>query len=222
MDIDKANSAQVVPNSPEEAAASRQRELSQPAAWQQQLRAPWEGSYTPLTHDGITSDVFSYLGVREWLFIALVARRWKHLYAHMVATENAACGEPSAHVAFTSRAAAFESAARLKMAVAAGLALESTTGAPASYRDLSREQYLAGRYGRCDALALAHDLGLPWTEQVCLKSKKENPQFNTVAAHSSCSTTLQAKYTSLSHAAIVCPRSTGIYVKRRLLWTAVH
>jgi hypothetical protein len=70
-------------------------------------------------------------------------------------------------VAFTSRAATFESAARLQIAVAAGLPLAST-GAAASFRDLSREQYLAGRYGSCDALALAHKLELPWTEQVCV------------------------------------------------------
>eukprot|EP00953_Heterococcus_sp_UTEX-ZZ885_P034616 17907-Heterococcus_DN1.PRE.1 len=159
---DKTASPQQV-HSPK-AAPSRQRQLSQPQAWQQQLRAPWEGSYTPLTHDGITFDVLSYLGVREWLFIALTSQRWRQLYAAVVTAENAACGEPGAPVAFTSRAAAFESATRLQIAIAAGLPLAST-GTAASFRDLSREQYLAGRYGSCDALALAHKLGLPWTEQ---------------------------------------------------------
>jgi hypothetical protein len=192
---DKTASPQQV-HSPE-AAASRQRQLSQPQAWQQQLRAPWEGSYTPVTHDGITFDVLSYLGVREWLFIALTSQRWRQLYAAVVTAENAACGEPGAPVAFTSRAAAFESAARLQIAVAAGLPLAST-GTAASFRDLSREHYLAGRYGSCDALALAHKLGLPWTEQVCVSTIPQSTNHS--CNHCCCASTLCIDTVQAAHA----------------------
>jgi hypothetical protein len=114
-------------------------------------------SLNPLSEAGTLNHVLGFVGSGHWLFCSLVDKLWLQIYQSLQNSSESAAnyialyGE---HITYSS--SAFSSVSRLQLAADCGLLL--ATGL--------KLQRNAGRYADIETLALAHELGLPYTARV--------------------------------------------------------
>jgi hypothetical protein len=117
-------------------------------------------SRNPLIDRGILKQVLSYSGAGEFIFYAPISKLWLACYravpAHEVMGKDTACCKQDfkALPKMTLRRAVYASAARVKVAHAAGLRFDA---------DGKELQFYSGRNATVAALAEAHRLGMPFS-----------------------------------------------------------
>jgi hypothetical protein len=121
----------------------------------------------PLCYPGVLARALSYAGPEQWLFIGPVSKLWQSTYLSMAFadTDHVLCSHPSGWAKRTSRKQVFASASRVKAARAQGFQwtfIYNDLWSPAEAA--TNCERMAGEFGCRDALAAAHELGMPFTE----------------------------------------------------------
>jgi hypothetical protein len=112
----------------------------------------------PLLQAGLLEVTFEFVGPGEALFIRAVNSSWKACYDKLTTASQQDCSEEHVHgSSCTAYPAVFASASRVKAALKSGLRFDKAK---------DKLCVCAGRHAGIDALAAAHELGLPFSAAV--------------------------------------------------------
>jgi hypothetical protein len=119
-----------------------------------------DGSVSPLDEDDVLDAVFSYVGIREYVYIAGVSRRWRGRYIKLCYNSVKSTRGRKTDKLRTSHGSAARTAARLQLAFDSGLTVAN----------LQEHQYMCASamvlhsLEPMAALTLARLYGLQWTD----------------------------------------------------------
>jgi hypothetical protein len=115
-----------------------------------------------LDKDEILDEIFSFVGVKEWLYVGAVCRRWRGRYLSMCYRARASKEE---HAFETSQKSSFVTAARFSMALDNGLTMPDASNAGDFFGSLSMlsEEPIA-------VLTLARVHGAAWHKHYCSRA----------------------------------------------------